>query len=230
MKRFAVALALALGGLVVVYVPTFVLAAFAIKSGAFGSPAASRGEPVVVPLIICISAAIALTLIAALAQYSTLNPVEFGFKAPAVRSVTLALMLGLLFAAGLRGLSLILPIGNSPDLGDMHRWQIIAYFWLGAPIQEEIIFRGLLQTIFQARDPRSALIGSVALPFSVFACAAIFAAVHVATVRLGASPAHVAFIVFGAFVLGVLAGYLRWKSSSLLPAIAVHAVFNMFAS
>jgi CAAX protease family protein len=70
---------------------------------------------------------------------------------------------------------------------------------------------------------------SLELPTAALVSALLFAAVHIAVSRQGAASGEVLFIVLGAFVLGLLAGWLRSLSGSLLPAIVVHALFNMIA-
>ncbi len=94
-------------------------------------------------------------------------------------------------------------------------------------MQEETIFRGLIQSVVQARTPFEFRLGNIRLPFAVLVSALLFAVVHIATVRLGASLSEALFVVCGAFVLGIVAGWLRSMSGSLLPAILAHAIFNI---
>lgn len=81
-----------------------------------------------------------------------------------------------------------------------------------APMLEELIFRGLLQsallTWLGARD-RWAVIGLAAL---------LFAAVHINVVAWQVLP--------GLAALGVMLGWLYEKHGSLLPPIALHVGFN----
>lgn len=79
-----------------------------------------------------------------------------------------------------------------------------------APLCEEIAFRGYLQTtILVRRTPAVAIAGSTVL----------FAIIHLDPVRLPAL-----------LVLGSLFGWLAWRSGSLWPAIAAHAVNNGIVS
>ena len=228
LKQSVYSFLLGLGCLVGVYVPTFLLVSVLIKLGNISKVDAQIAA---IPLIILISVAIALTAMVFLARRRRSSLAVYGFKTATLRQLALALILGLVFALGLRALSHILPLGASADLGDLQKWQVILFFWIAAPVQEELIFRGLIQSVVQARDPREFRVGvgDFKLPFAVLVSALLFAAVHIATVRLGASLSEALFVVFGAFVLGILAGWLRWKSGSLLPAILVHLLFNMLA-
>jgi membrane protease YdiL (CAAX protease family) len=228
MKQGIYSSLLGFGCLVGVYVPTFLLVSVLIK---LGNISKADAQIAAIPIIILISAAIALAAMAFLARRRHSSLAAYGFKSATLRQLVLALVLGLVFALGLKALSRILPLGASADLGDLKQWQVILFFWIAAPVQEETIFRGLIQCVVQARDPREFRVGvgDFKLPFAVLVSALLFAAVHIATVRLGSSLSEALFVVFGAFVLGILAGWLRWKSGSLLPAILVHLLFNMLA-
>jgi membrane protease YdiL (CAAX protease family) len=81
-----------------------------------------------------------------------------------------------------------------------------------APVFEEIIFRGLVQTVAlnilgPGRHWAAILIG-----------AAVFGAIHIDVVTWQAIPALALF--------GVILGWLYERTGSLLPAIVTHAGFN----
>ena len=82
-----------------------------------------------------------------------------------------------------------------------------------APIFEETIFRGLLQTVMVA------IAGTRRRWWIVLSCAALFALAHVGeTVDVRTLP--------GLFVLGVILGWLYERTGSLLPGVLVHGGFN----
>jgi len=228
-KQTAYASLLAIGCLVAVYAPTFVLVSLLMASGMLGTLSKSEARLVAIPLVIVISTVIALTIMTILARRRGLKLAAYGFHTTTLHYLAVAFLLGLLCAFGLRAFRWILPIHESLNMGDLQQWQIVLFFWIAAPIQEEIIFRGFLQSVLEMRHPAVMQLGHFKLPFAVLVSALLFAAVHIATGRLGASLSEVLFIVFGAFVLGILAGWLRWRSNSLLPSILVHALFNMLA-
>jgi membrane protease YdiL (CAAX protease family) len=81
---------------------------------------------------------------------------------------------------------------------------------LVAPVCEEIAFRGYLQTtLLSRRGPASALAASTLL----------FAVIHLDPVRFPAL-----------LVLGGVFGWLAWRSGSIWPAVAAHAVNNGIVS
>lgn len=95
----------------------------------------------------------------------------------------------------------------------------LAAVWLSAvvaaPIGEEIFFRGVLQGWFESLASRQVGAGRrSALP--VAASAVAFAAAHV-----GQGLGWIPLVGFG-----IAVGFLRSARGSLLPCIAVHAVFN----
>ncbi len=230
LKQSVYSFAQAFGWLVAVYLPTFVLVSLLIKSGALGSLDKSQMPIASVPFIILISAAIAVAAMAFLARRGHQSLAAYGFKGASPRHIVLGVVLGLVFALLLKGLSLVLPLGAHADMGNIQPWQLILFFFVGAPMQEELIFRGLLQSVVELRQPLQLKLGNITLPYPVLVSALLFAVVHIATVRLGASASEALFTVGGAFVLGLLAGSLRRASGSLLPAVVVHALFNIIVS
>ncbi|MEX2214535.1 MAG: CPBP family intramembrane glutamic endopeptidase [Phycisphaeraceae bacterium] len=84
---------------------------------------------------------------------------------------------------------------------------------LVAPIMEEIIFRGLVQTALQeATHYRMRWV-------MIVVSGAIFCAIHAGIVQWQALP--------GLFALGIILGWLYERHGSLLPGILLHMLFNL---
>lgn len=81
-----------------------------------------------------------------------------------------------------------------------------------APVFEEFIFRGLLQTFFVS------LIGPRARWLAIVATSALFAVIHLGSVPWQVLP--------GLFALSMMFGWLYEKHGSLLPCIVLHGMFN----
>lgn len=226
-KQTALSLALAMVGLVGVYMPTFLLTSLLIKSGLLGRVTPDQLQITAAPLVMCISVAIAVGFMALLSRRQSGMLRSFGFLWPARRDLLLGLGFGLLGAGAWWVLSRMLPIQGGFSLGPILLWQRVLYFWIDAPAQEEIIFRGLLQGVVENRQPVVLKLGRFEIPLAALISALLFALVHLATARLGASLSQVLFIVCAAFTLGLLAGWLRWKSGSLVPGMLVHSLFNI---
>jgi hypothetical protein len=99
-------------------------------------------------------------------------------------------------------------LGISP--GGTTGWVIVVVLAvIGAPVVEELFFRGLLQGAFTRR------VGAVP---AIFITALIFATAHI-TSEGPAAP----IILFPA---GVILGYLRYRTGRLAAGMVAHATFN----
>ncbi|MGB6603528.1 MAG: type II CAAX endopeptidase family protein [Steroidobacteraceae bacterium] len=174
---------------------------------------------VAVPLIIGISLAVALLLIVALAR-SASDLARFGFRTSTPRYIALAVLLGTPLALLAGVLSHLFPAKSPIDTSGFPLWMLGLYFGAGASIQEEVIFRGLLQSFLQEQWTRSFLWFGVPVSPAVLFAATLFGVIHFDS---GAS------VAVGAIVLGLVAGELRRRSGSLLPAVILHALFNGIA-
>lgn len=227
LKRNILAFLLGLAALVAVYLPTFILVSVLIKSDLLGKVSKGEMEVVSAPWIILFSATLSLIYMKLLARRGGKNLASFGFKLPTFHQLVFGVVFGVVFALGLQFLSCVLPLGSGPEMGELAHWQLILYFFIGAPIQEEMIFRGLIQSIVEWRAPQAIKLGTLKLSYSALVAAVLFGMVHIATVRLGASWAQACFTVGAAFLLGLGAGWMRSNTGSLLPGVLIHALFNI---
>lgn len=95
---------------------------------------------------------------------------------------------------------------SSSLLGGSMAFAII-YTVLIAPICEETIFRGLVLTIFDGKLPKW---------LGILISALVFALIHL--------PSPIAFIY--TLTLGVVLGFLRYRTKSLVPCVLAHIIFN----
>ncbi len=198
-KNWVKSIGLVLLLFVVVYAPT--------------SAVAHRPLNLAVPLTIVVSLGVATGLIAFFIRCSGMSIATFGFRGCSARHIAIALALGLLL-----GIAAAWSTGHTHEAGPLTGlsipvWLSFVYFGAGAPIQEEIIFRGLLQsTLARSLAPQSP--SGHAAPLIV---AVLFGAIHIVVGPVTA---------ICAFVLGMVAGELRHRSGSVMPAVVVHALFN----
>jgi membrane protease YdiL (CAAX protease family) len=167
-------------------------------------------------LIIVTSFLFAAMIIAVFLRSSDWSKKDFGLAKCGIKYVVRALVLGGILALIISFLQHILHISNPPAFEGFTFWQIVLLFWIGASIQEETIFRGLIQSIVGRKLGDVSIGGS--LSAAAFIVAILFAIVHI--------PMGI-FTVGAAFVVGLLAGELRVRSASLIPAIIVHALVNI---
>jgi membrane protease YdiL (CAAX protease family) len=195
------------GFLISVYLP-----AFAIAEG-LGLPISSQ-----VPLVIVVTAALASGWVFLLVRFGPYRVREFGLNRASWRAMAVAAGIAIPIALAIAFLSQHAKASGplaGLAVGPVLMW---LYFAIGAPIQEEWIFRGLLQSVATRvladgapATARAAIGGSVL-------AAIVFGLVH-----LSVSP----WTAVAALMLGLLAGEARRRSNSVLPAILIHSIFNI---
>jgi sodium transport system permease protein len=139
-----------------------------------------------------------------------------GLSRPPLAAVGLAVVLGAtawLFAGGVvsrllpppesltRALQRLIQLGDEP----MPLWVVWLVLGLTPGVCEEVFFRGLIFSGMRRLGAWPA----------VLVTALLFGLAHASIYRL-----------LPTFILGVLLGVLRWRSGSVLPGIAMHAVNN----
>jgi len=111
------------------------------------------------------------------------------------------------------------PDESGPSIADDYRSLIgnplgLVLFWLAlvviAPVTEEIVFRGFILRGWL--DTRLGAVGAIVL------VSLLFVAIHV--------PDELAVFI-SLFVGGLLLGTMRWLSGSIVPAILMHATWNL---
>lgn len=174
----------------------------------------------VVPTIMVITMAMVLVWAGGLIASGRFSLADFGLKSCraryAVGAVAVSIPLALGVAWLLEGAHEPGPLSGL-TLSPFLAW---LYFAVFAPIQEECIFRGLVQSVATRVMERGALPNSRAAIMGVLIAAAVFAVVH-----LVVGP----WTAAAALLLGLIAGDFRRRSNSLLPAILVHSAFNVGA-
>lgn len=96
-------------------------------------------------LIIIVSAGLAVLFMTFLTR-GTEGIGKFGVAKSPASYVIAATLGGIVVGGALAYLAALYPAPSPLDLSKLPRWMIFLYFVLAAPVQEELIFRGLLQT------------------------------------------------------------------------------------
>jgi len=156
---------------------------------------------------------------------------EYGFswslKFPISEVVLISLFLGL--SSSIIGIFL-------PDSGFVHPAasfsliEKVLFIWIWASISEEILCRGLIQGFLSPLKHKGIKVFNVFLSLPVLAGAIFFGFMHFALLSMGMEIASVMNIVFFGILLGLIAGYQKERSGSLIPAFLVHLCFNVGAS
>jgi len=116
--------------------------------------------------------------------------------------------------------------GEIQEVVELSKLQNIIFIWIYASISEEIFTRGLLQSLLSPLMKYGVHpFNRVRLSVPVLFSGLYFGGMHIVLIdRLG--PAVVVTIVLTTF-LGIVAGYYRERTDSLIPAIIIHALFNV---
>jgi membrane protease YdiL (CAAX protease family) len=145
-----------------------------------------------------------------------------GLVRPATRDVVMALLILVPFLLGYDGLTYLLGRDIvTPFQVDTYRSArdagMLPVFWfalvIAAPVAEEIVFRGFLFRGW-VRSERAALPGIVLI-------SALFAAIHMQYDWYG---------ILQVFFIGLLFGFVRWRSGSTLLTILMHVLANLWAT
>jgi len=133
------AMGLGIALFVIVYVP------------AFATTALVRPRiDIAIPLIIAITLSVALILMFLLTRRPP-RIAEFGFRIPQSPYLAGATVFGLALGLGVSFLGHLFPSKSPFDVSRFTPWMIGLYFIIGSSIQEEIIFRGLIQSMLERR-------------------------------------------------------------------------------
>jgi membrane protease YdiL (CAAX protease family) len=107
---------------------------------------------------------------------------------------------------------------------ELTKLQCVVFVWVYASISEELLTRGLLQTLLSGNS-RGAAPAPRRLSMPVLVSGLFFGSMHIGLVK-SMGPAAVPVILLAVF-LGLIAARYRERTGSLLPAIIVHALFNI---
>jgi membrane protease YdiL (CAAX protease family) len=171
-----------------------------------------------VPFVMCSTLLLAVGLIYTFSRSRPDRLASFGFCLPRRRYIGWAVAAGaplaVIAAQVLRRAHEPGPLAGL----SLAPWLAVLYFVVLAAMQEEVIFRGLLQTTLSKRaalqltPTRGTDLAASLLVALLFGC------IHLAVGR---------FTTLAALVLGALAGELRRRSGSLAPAMICHSLFNL---
>jgi len=124
---------------------------------------------------------------------------------------------------------LILALGGSgnPAAKNLALPQIILFVWIFSSVIEEIFTRGFLQGHLSGLSGKYIDFRLLRIELPVLISASFFACIHLVLLMIGADAITIAVTLLFTFSIGLMAGHLRQKTGSLIPAIAVHMLANI---
>lgn len=109
--------------------------------------------------------------------------------------------------------------------GNLSRETMLWYLF-AVPLGEELLFRGWMGNLVERLWPGRMLTLTNPLPLWIWASALAFSFWHLQ--NLSKDPAGLVIFQCGyTFIVGLVLGWVRWKSGSLLPAIVAHIAINL---
>jgi membrane protease YdiL (CAAX protease family) len=155
---------------------------------------------------------------------------RYGFKM--VRNVQVKQLI--LWGLGLGIISTLvaafLPGEESSVSGELSFLQTVVFIWIYASVCEEVFIRGLIQSSLSRLTKYGFRALEMRISLPVLISALLFGLLHLIQSAMGAGGYQVLVIVLFASVLGLIAGYHREGTGSLVPAIMVHMFANVGGS
>lgn len=224
-KDFTVALTRSIFLLLGVYVPTLILVYALILSAT--NTGSSEPLPLqnVLPLTILISLFFALLMMASIGGRSL---TVVALKLTGIKEMVISLVIGLALAFLFRWLFDRFA-GLSPAIESLNGWQFVFLLWIAAPLELEVIFRGLFQGVFQESFPQVIQLERWRLSVAALTSAFVYTVYQGTLLGNQAELSTIILIVIGSFLVGLIAGQFRFRTNSLLPGILIHFLFNVIA-
>jgi len=146
---------------------------------------------------------------------------------PVIKTILISLIIGLIvpLIQNLLVTSKVELLPNSFSFSET-----VLYVWVWASICEEVLTRGLIQGFLVPLKHIGITLFKYHISLPVIVGALFFGAMHLAVLAMGVDIVMVLLMVFFSILLGLIAGYLKEKTNSLVPAILVHFCFNVGGS
>ena len=155
---------------------------------------------------------------------------SYGFRW--IRASDLKPVVMLSFGIGTVG-ALILALLPSQEAATFEEFtflQVVVFIWFYASICEEVLTRGLIQGYLAPFTNHCFRMFKLRLSLPVIVGALFFSLIHIMPLGASLGIYKLLFFLLFAAILGVIAGYYREKTGSLVPAVIVHMMFNISGS
>jgi len=151
----------------------------------------------------------------------------YGLKSVSLKCLGGPILVGAIVSGVLYAVGNLLSLNGEPDfLQEFSLLQIMVLICVYASIAEEFLTRGFLLGFLAPLAGYRVAIYKFYISLPVLVAALFFGLMHVVLLTSGVTYLSVLFIVLSAIILGIIAGYYREKTGSLIPAIIVHMLFN----
>lgn len=179
-----------------------------------------------------------IELILALAAIMVLGKgrfAEYGFckphfeQSPPISPMRWCLIgLGAMALGAMATLAILLSgAAGNPVVKQLTFPQIVLFVWIFSSTIEEIFARGFIQSDLDGVMDAKRQIPFLRVNFPTFVSALFFALMHLSLWLRGADFKTLLITILFAFSVGLLAGHVRARTGSLIPAIGAHMLANI---
>ncbi len=98
-----------------------------------------------------------------------------------------------------------------------------------APVAEEFMTRGYLQTSLAHLNNKGIRLFKVYINLPVIISALLFGLAHLGNLASDSNFLFVFYIIIYSFLLGIISGYFKEKSGSIYPSCAIHSFANFLS-
>jgi uncharacterized protein len=183
-------------------------------------------EPAWMDIFMNYSTMMAVTLVLVLAS-SLGDPSGFGFVLPRRGSYGSCVTWGLVLGVAATVVMLLTQTGGTGVMQGLSFLQILLLIWIFAAVAEEVLFRGYVQGYMEPLRGYGFRAFGLRFSLPVVVTAVFFSLMHLILLTTGAPVLAVYVTMVFTFFLGLVAGYHRERSGSVLPPITAHVSFNV---
>lgn len=146
---------------------------------------------------------------------------------PVIKIILISLLFGFVFSI----IEIyIIPATTENPTSNFSFIEDVIYIWLLASVAEEVLARGLIQGYLSPLKHIRVKLLKYDISLPILVGALFFGAMHLMLLSIGIDIYKVLNIVIFGILLGLIAGYQKEKTNSLIPAIIVHMCFNVGGS
>lgn len=173
-----------------------------------------------------------MTSLACLAIYIYRDKMDFSIILPQKKTIsrpirfTILISLGVNIALAIMTVIVGGEVEPHPVVNDLTPWQAVFFVVIGAPISEELLFRGFLLNFLKPFTTASFLIFKRRISSAILISAFVFSLAHLVLISAGVGVAFTFRILVFTFILGLIAGYYQEKYKNTAYAILVHMSAN----
>jgi len=154
----------------------------------------------------------------------------YGLRMIEIKHLKQSILAGSVGGIIVGGLSLLLPVSGFDFMKEFSLLQVVIFVWVCASISEEFLTRGLVQGFLAPLTKYRFRIFNFHISIPILVAALFFGFMHMGLLTMQVDKFTVFAVVFFGIILGIIAGYYREISGSIIPAIVIHMLFNVWGT